>query len=170
MTIGAISALGLPVTWDVVRLGWEGVGSAQRLLCLEDVRAFADLQVTAASDGQLADVAELCMAGSENDVREILERLSPSPPVTAMHVWRAVLLDRLLRTPQASAVDTLAELTGFWGAWGDPADSPHVVQGRGNSLSPAEYYTEEVAKRAVEEHRRWLDQEVQRLRQLSPTP
>lgn len=104
--IDAISALGLPLSWDVLRLGWEGVGSEHRLLSLEDIRTFADQEVVSASHVEIADVAELCTASNEPDVEEPLERLAPSPSVIALRIWRAVLLERLLQTPQASPIDT----------------------------------------------------------------
>jgi hypothetical protein len=53
----------------------------------------------------------------------------------------------------------------FWGSFGYPQDSPHVVQGVGNSISPQEYYTEEIAGRALEEHQRWLGLELELLRE-----
>lgn len=168
--IGAITALGLPLTWDVVRLGWEGVGSEHRLLSLDDVRTFADHEVVSASEAEIADVAELCTASSEADVKELLERLAPSPSVIALRIWRAVLLERLLRTPQASPIETLTELTSFWAGFGYPPESPHTIQGLGNSITPKEYYTEETAEHALQEHRRWLEDEIGRLQRESGVP
>lgn len=165
--IAAVRALALPLDWGVLRLGFEGVANEGRLASLEDVRQFACDSIAAASEAQLGDVAELCTASSESPVREILERLAPAPSARALRVWRAALLDCLLQRDLASPVDVLAEMSAFWAGFGYPPDSPHLIQGRGNSISPEAYYTKERAHQALEDHRRWLSHEVASLRSMA---
>ena len=128
------------------------------MLSLDDVRAFADQEVGTASEAELADVADLCTVRDEPDVKEPLERLAPRPSVSALRIWRAVLLDRILQTPYESPIATLTDLTMFWAGFGFPPESPHVVQGLSNRVSPEGYYTEQTAARRRDQHLRWLAQ------------
>lgn len=162
--LSSIRAIGLPLSWGLVRLGWEGVGDKPRLVSLDDIRAFASDQIATASESQLPDVADLCTVYDEAQVQEQLERLAPAPSAVSLRIWRAALLDELLRTLPASPVDARAELTSFWASFGYPPDSPHTIQGLGNDIRPSDYYTAENAKKACAAHRLWLDAEINELR------
>jgi hypothetical protein len=166
----AITALDLPLSWDVIRIGWEGIGAEGRLLSLDDVRKYADHDIVSAPPTQIGDVAELCTAVDEREVGERLERLAPTPSDRARRIWRAVLLHRLLQSPQVSPIEILTELTGFWGSFGYPSDSPHIIQGRSNSISPTDYYTQEMADRAIQAHRLWLEREIESIRRSQESP
>jgi hypothetical protein len=53
----------------------------------------------------------------------------------------------------------LLALTEFWQSFGFPSDSPHVIQGRGNTISPAEYFQQNNLNRLLSLHRKWIQQE-----------
>lgn len=160
----AMRLLGIPVTWSVVRAGWEGPGTLGRQLTLDDVRSFADERVALAAADELADAATLSTVTNDSDVEEVLQRLSPEVDALAVPQWRALILSQLLAVLPQSPIDALCELTTFWSAFGYPPDSPHVVQGRGNIIRPEHYYTSEMLARLVGEHREWLDAELAQLR------
>jgi Uncharacterized protein conserved in bacteria (DUF2247) len=156
-----IRSTGLPVTWPVIRAGWEGTGLGGRQLDLADVTGFACDQLAGSGAGDQADdIADLCIAADSEDAGRALSALAPDIPASAVRTWRAVLLGRLLTALPASAVAGLTELTSFWGSLGFPADMPHVVQGRGNDISPADYYTVANYQRLLRRHRDWLSSEI----------
>jgi hypothetical protein len=156
-------AAGIPVNWDVVRVGWTGPGTLGRQLTVDDIRTFADDAIIEARGAEAAAIATLSTATSEHEVMENLEHLG-SLSLEGERAWRVFLLGRLLEALPASPVDALAELTSFWSAFGFPSESPHIVQGRGNTISPAEYYTRDMKDRMVSAHRAWVAQELTALR------
>ncbi|HEU4388194.1 MAG TPA: DUF2247 family protein, partial [Blastocatellia bacterium] len=57
------------------------------------------------------------------------------------------------------AVYGLVALTEFWQGFGFPPDSPHEVQGRGNTITPLDYYQQENLVRLLACHRAWIKEE-----------
>ncbi len=61
--------------------------------------------------------------------------------------------------------EALLTLTDFWAERDYPMHSPHTVQGRGNSISPADYYNLDNYRNILESHRQWAAREEVILRQ-----
>ena len=76
-----------------------------------------------------------------------------------MRKWRLILLQETLDTLPTDPVYALTELTDFWLSFGFPSDSPHFVQGRGNSMLPNEYYTGAFRDRILAGHQAWIEKE-----------
>jgi hypothetical protein len=51
-------------------------------------------------------------------------------------------------------------LFDFWAQLDYPIDSPHVIQGRGNNITPEEYYTQENYDNIYNMHVDWLKKEI----------
>ena len=83
---------------------------------------------------------------------------------TEARKFRLALLEDVLDSLPTDPVDGLIRLTEFWAKWEYPSDSPHVVQGRGNKLSPVDYYTLDTFARLIAEHRAWVEREAGNLR------
>ena len=159
--LDAIADLGLPVGWDVVRAGWAGPGEEGRQLTAADVADYACRQLDQPGDAQ--DVTSLCITTDAEEIGAALARLAPAVSDRAIRTWRAFLLTRLLAGLPESPIAGLSELTSFWSALGFPAGMPHVVQGRGNDISPVDYYTEQNYRQIIDRHRDWLSAEIARL-------
>ncbi len=52
------------------------------------------------------------------------------------------------------------ELTELWVQFGYPEDSPHIIQGRGNNISPTEYYTQSNYDKLYIKNKEWLEKEL----------
>jgi hypothetical protein len=157
----------MPVTWDVVRAGWEGIGDVGGQLAVSDVADFACQQLEQSGAADSADIASLCIASDSEEIDAALPRLAPVVSEKAVRTWRAFLLARLLSELPESPVDGLSELTSFWNTLNFPDDMPHVVQGRNNDISPLDYYTEKNYQQVVHKHQDWLNSEILRLAQAS---
>jgi len=155
--------MGLPVTWAVVRAGWQGTGMLGRQVTAQQVKAFAQERIPATEGALLADVAVLSLPADEQAIGAALGRLAPGVCEQALRAWQAYLLARLLDDLPTDAVDGLCALTDFWAALDFPEGMPHVVQGRGNTIAPREYYDEGNYRRLVSDHRQWLRRQIARL-------
>jgi hypothetical protein len=165
--LDAISDLGLPVTLDVVRAGWDGIGDMPRQLMASDVADFACRQLAQPDSGDSADIANLCITTDSEEIDTALSRLVPVVSENAIRTWRAFLLAKLLGELPESPIDGLSELTSFWNALNFPDDMPHVVQGRNNDISPLDYYTEKNYQQIIQKHRDWLTSEISQLARAS---
>jgi len=158
--LGDMEEMGLPVSWAVVRAGWQGIGMLERQLAAQQVKAFVQERIGTAEDGLLADVAVLCFPADDQAIGSALACLAPSVPGRAVRTWHVYLLAQLLGELPDDPVDGLCELTHFWGALDFPEGMPHVVQGRRNTVGPQEYYGQDSYRRPVSRHRVWLRREV----------
>jgi hypothetical protein len=165
-----IKAMGLPVTWATIRAGWDGIGCRGRQLTIADVATFACEQLENATTAMLPDIADLCAAADEDACETALGHLAPRTYYHAIRTWRAYQLAQLLKSLPESPVDGLSELTSFWNDLDFPEDMPHVVQGLGNEISPAEYYTEENYRYLVHKHQQWLQSEISGLKREMTSP
>jgi hypothetical protein len=155
-----MAAAGLPITWGTLLVGWEGPGKHGRLVDADEVFAFAEpLMETLPAEtvAALADRDEL--------PRTLRELAAGADRARELRKWRWVMLRRALEELPKEPMYALLALTDFWERFDYPADSPHVVQGRGNQLSPAEYFTDENYRRIVDAHQRWLHDEAAQLTQ-----
>ena len=162
--IDDIKKFGFKVTWDVVRLGWEGPGNFQRQLFVDQINYFADLMIIDASDAELGKIAELCTTADEQVIAEMLFHLSPEISDRALRIWRVVLLESTLSSLSNDPLYGLIELTDFWSKLGYSLDSPNIIQGVDNDLTPTEYYTQENLEKILDSHREWLKKEIKNFR------
>lgn len=51
-------------------------------------------------------------------------------------------------------------LTELWLELGDTADSPHIIQGKDNPISPVEYYTDANYDYLYKKNKCWLKNEI----------
>lgn len=166
--LDAFRSAGLEINWRTIAIGWDGPGKWPRLLTSADVQSVA---AAALSNQDPANEAELVdiVATSADDVDDIDRRIhrlaeaSNADPERELRKWRVILLkDQLWKIPRDPLYGLLA-LTEFWEKFGFPADSPHIVQGRGNAVAPNEYYSEDNFRRLLQQHATWMDSELRDL-------
>ena len=170
--------------WTTVLAGWTGLGALSpwperwiqfpSLLSPEEVGAYAEERlVTASGPAEKALIVDLLSLDLRSEPRpvvlDILKRLSDldgADPGLQLRKWRLMLLENLLQDLPQDPIEGLNTLTEFWQNFGFPLDSPHEVRGRGNSISPYEYYQSENLVRLLKNHWEWVEDERERLRKL----
>lgn len=158
------------VNWGTIYVGWEGPGKSDRLLNFEDIFNYASNKLTVNNTEEESFMTELLSLYGDtkaNDtelIRKYLHQLmilSQVDKALEEKKWVVVLLSKLLKTLNPSEeIKTLTELTSFWAMFDYPEYSPHIVQGRKNSIKPKEYYTQEFSKKMVSEHEKWMTWEI----------
>lgn len=155
---------GIAVNWLTLLLGLDGPGKFAPALALSDVERFATNRAVSSpgSEGGAMEIVAALDGGIE-ETRAALQRLAGSEKGSAereLRKWRVVLLRQAMSHLPSDPVYGLIALTEFWEQFDFPLDSPHVVQGRGNTLSPADYYTEANFRALVQKHWDWIDREI----------
>jgi len=161
-----MTAAGLPIGWGTLLVGWDGPGKHGRLVDADEVFAFAEPLMEglpAETVAALADPDELPPALRELAAREGANR------DRELRKWRLVMLKRAMTELPKDPLYGLIALTEFWERFDYPSDSPHIVQGRGNQLSPAEYFTDQNYRSILDDHERWIRDEEAQLK-ATPTP
>jgi uncharacterized protein DUF2247 len=157
--------------WTSLLIGWHGFGRLRRLVTISDIRQFAleKLEFAPQPDRNLIELATISEA-NEDAVEPCLERLASADlndREIEVHKWVICLLEKQLLELPNDPIYGLLELTEFWAALDFPDYSPHQVQGKGNTVNPGEYYSQENYARAVEQHRNWIEQESLKLSGLT---
>jgi hypothetical protein len=170
--------------WTTILVGWNGLGVLSPwpadwskfppLLSTDELIAYANVRLACASDPSEDDLIVRLLAldlhtESRETIRELLLPLSDlggGDPELELRKWRLALLEDLLDSIPEDAVHGLMALNEFWLQFGFPADSPHEVQGRGNAMSPADYYEDSNFRRLLSRHKTWIAREKAELRAL----
>ncbi len=158
-----IKRLEFTITWEIIRLGWIGPGDFLKQLSVEEINTFACCMINEASVNNLGEIAELCATRNEQLITEILSKLSPEINERTERIWRAVLLQETMNSLPADPLYGMIGLTDFWLQFGYPVDSPHEMQGVGNDISPTDYYTHNNFEKTLNNHRGWLEKEINEL-------
>jgi hypothetical protein len=163
--------------WTTILIGWNGLGALSPwpnrwtefppLISADEIAAYADERLSSCSDPATQDLIVALMSSdlrheTREKVKDMLESLSEldgGDPKIELRKWRLVLLEELLVNMPKDAIHGLMALTEFWQDFGFPSDSPHDVQGRGNTITPSEYYQEENLHRLVDFHHTWIEDE-----------
>ena len=152
--------MGIPVTWGTLLVGFaEGHG----VLTGEEFAAFAIERASQTSTlgSELVDA----MFVNPQDDEAVLATLRVLCEIERPEMgretrkWRLLLVEDRLADLPSDPVDGLFGLTEFWSGLDFPPDSPHVVQGRGNTIDPVEYYTDATLVAERERHRMWVERE-----------
>lgn len=153
--------------WTSLLTGWRGFGQIRRLVTIPDIRQFALAKLESAPQSD-PDLAELATISEEHEdvVETFLARLASAEATYAeaeARKWIICLLESQLLKLSNDPIYGLLQLTDFWASLDFPDYSPHQVQGKGNNVSPTEYYSPENYRRVVQLHRDWIEQESLKL-------
>jgi hypothetical protein len=157
--------------WGMIFLGAKENPAGR--LSAPNISEFAcdELTTLDMSDSLLIEVSEAAFCTEvTREVIDSLEVICDKKNINMQlseRKWRYVALYILLLNELPDDyVYGLLKLNEFWNLWGDSPDSPNIVQGVGNNLSPTEYYSEENYHSLIDKHRSWLDKEMKQLRVL----
>lgn len=158
---------GFRISWTLLNMGWDGSAKFKRQLAGQDIIDFA---MSKMEDGdESIDIVLLASSRAANteEISELLKRLSDGEEVNAdneFRKWRAIYVSKSLPDIQNEYIQGLIELGDIWAMLDFPDDSPHVFQGRNNSITPNEYYSQENYTKLLEKHSEWLEKEIADLR------
>lgn len=158
---------GFEITWTLLNIGFDGSAKFKKQLDVQDIINYA---INKMEDGdESLDVVLLASSHAANaeEISELLKNLSKSEKVNTdveCRKWRVLCVSKNLPNIQDEYIQGLIELGDIWLMFDFPDNSPHVFQGRNNSITPNEYYTQENYEKLLENHRKWLDKEIADLR------
>lgn len=140
MILNVIKELKINISWKMIYIGlcngnistYEVVDYAMKQIERGDTRP--EIFELA---GAYADDYEYIL-GLVQDLVEV----SLDESLESRKIRLAIVFEKI-KNKNRNFVDGLIELTELWDSLGFPEDSPHIVQGVNNTLSPNEYYSQE---------------------------
>ena len=91
------------------------------------------------------------------EINKILKKLSLKEKTTfnlEFRKWRIIyVINTIKNIDKNDYISGLIELGDLWEKLGYPQDTPHIIQGRFNTFTPEEYYTEENYKFLLIKHK-----------------
>lgn len=156
--IADIKELKLNITW---RMLYRAI--LEKQISIREIVEYAMEQLEKGDDR-----IEICeLAGSnDNDLDDVLNILyeladeEKSQDDFEDRKLRAVRVNNFLKNKNTNCIDGLMGLTELWLELGYTDDTPHIIQGKDNNISPVEYYTDVNYNYLYEKNKRWLSDEV----------
>ena len=153
--IADIKELKLNITW---RMLYRGL--LEKQIPINEIVEYAMEQLEKGDDR-----IEICeLAGSSDndldDIMNILYDLADEEKSQEDRKLRATRVNNFLKDKYSNCIDGLMGLTELWLELGYTTDSPHIIQGKDNSISPVEYYTDANYNYLYEKNKSWLEDEV----------
>lgn len=158
----------LNINWRTIQIGWNGPGKFLRQLTEKEIIDYA-IELVTKAETQPEDIWTLAglSVGSSDEIDIVLGRLvdiEKSDFDIEMRKWRVLLVNNALDNLKNEPLYDLIALTEVWEKFNYPADSPHIVQGFNNSITPQEYYDNKNLEITIKQHRDWVDAELKSLR------
>lgn len=138
ISLECIKKLNLQITWRLLY-----IGVLEQQISTEDVIDYAIDRLSNDSSIEVCELAGLNANESET-MRDVLWHLveqEKSNHEFEFRKLRAAIVSNTLKVKKENYLDGLMELTDMWIGLGYPSDSPHIIQGHGNNMSPKDYYT-----------------------------
>ena len=161
----------LLITWTAIKIGFEGIDFFPSQIDANDVIEYAAHCVEIEFDNSNEVVLLACTGKDDVEgIRRLLYQLSSCEQLDScleIRKWRVLALKKMMSKLSVNHIDGLCDFTDFWAMFDYPSDSPHSVQGRGNSISPQDYFTEENYQNIISNHFAWIEKEF-RFLQMSP--
>lgn len=161
---------GFQITWSLLNIGFDGSTIFKKQLTGQDIIEYA---ISKIEDGdESLDIVLLASSSASNpeEIKELLKKLSNNEKVDTnieFRKWRVMYVEKHLSYIHNDYIQGLLDLGDIWAMLNFPDDSPHIFQGRNNSITPEEYYTQENYENLLETHKRWIKEETSYLRSLS---
>ena len=161
---------GFKISWTLLNIGFYGGTIFKNQLNTQDIIDYAISKME--SGDESLDVVLLASSHTAKieEVSELLKALSKNEKVNIdveLRKWRAIYVLKNLPNKQDGYIQGLIDLGNIWVMFDFPDDSPHIFQGRNNSITPEKYYTQENYERLLEFHRGWLEKEISFLKKMN---
>ena len=164
--IDDIVKMGFSVTWKAIDIGFKGSKVFCNELSTRDVIDYALTQLEK-QDGD-ETLAELAFE-YDNDVESVnhlvkeLANKESTDYGVEFRKWCILYVEKNLPNENDDYIAGLLKLGDIWAALDFPEESPHIYQGRGNDITPKQYYTEENYRELLCKHKEWIDKEAKQL-------
>lgn len=156
--IADIKELKLNITW---RMLYRAI--LEKQISISEIVEYAMGQLEKGDDR--IEICEL-VGSNDNDLDDVLNILyeladeEKSQDDFEDRKLRAVRVNNFLKDKNTNCIDGLMGLTELWLELGYTDDTPHIIQGKDNNISPVEYYTDANYNYLYEKNKRWLSDEV----------
>jgi hypothetical protein len=158
---------GFSITWRLINIGYRGSKIFKGELSSNDIIDFA-IQKVMNGDKNPIVFALYCEYPQNNEeITKYIDKLTLHENAVfdiEFRKWRVLYVINHLPKPDTEFVVGLLELGDIWSVFDFPIDSPHAYQGRNNSLTPEQYYTQDNYNILLEKHEEWIDKEIDFLR------
>lgn len=160
--------LGFNITWKLLDIGFKGSTYFSDELSTAEILDYAISKMDTSDDSDVIDLA--CeYADNVESIDKYLKKLAKienSNYDIELRKWQVVYVSKAMPEPNSDFINALVELGDLWAKLGYPEDSPHVVQGRNNNISPAQYYTQENFTDLLNKNKEWVIKNIEQLRKL----
>ena len=156
------------VNWTTLSIGWYGVAGGHKFISVDDVKDHAVRILQYTSDSAMMMLLTDIINSNESSMGKLLDQMGalfPRDYQLEQRKWRAVMLMKMLVNTPHDPIYGLTMLTDFWSQFGFPPESPHVMQGVDNAISPEQYYSQHMLDRLLKEHASWLENECVTIKQ-----
>jgi hypothetical protein len=166
--------LGFSITWKLINLGFKGSNFFKNELSSKDIIDFA-VSIMAREQDLDADIVDLACECDVNvdEVDKYVKKLAEKENTEHdldYRKWQVLYVLRHLPKPEAEFIGGLIELGDIWSQFDFPSYSPHIFQGRNNSITPEQYYTQENYNNLLHKHAEWIDGEINQIKFLQGVP
>jgi hypothetical protein len=167
-TIQQLKELGFNINWTLLRIGYEGQQFLPRLISSDNILQYAECLLESMDSGYEL-IAQLIDSNDEMEFHNVLEKLALAErviPSIQQRKLRVYVVHETLKTLPEDYCNGLFELTDLWISLGLPDDCPHTIQGRNNSYTPQEYYTQDTFDLLLAKNKKWVKEEINAIRAL----
>ena len=161
------------INWGTVLVGWNNLSHQSPQITFNEIKEFAFERLESSDCTQSEEdtiIQLLSKNQNEFDKEEIcdllvtLSHFSNAKITIEERKWRVTHLGEMLMNIPTNPIYALIALTDFWASYDYPSDSPHVIQGKDNELSPTVYYTDVFFQNMLSVHNEWIKKEKQSIR------
>ena len=157
----------IKITWKLINIGYIGSNTFKNELSTEEILNYA---IKCSCDDKIQDTnLELLACEYKENIEQIdmyIKKLADSEDSNferEFRKWRAIYVKIELKK-QSNYWTGLIHLNDIWSKFDFPNDSPYILQGVNNNITPKEYYTEENYIYLYEKIIKWLQIELEYLR------
>lgn len=160
----------ISVNWTTIIIGWYGPGKFNRQLKEQDIINYA-INLIVNDENQQQEVLMIASCSEKDccEIQELINKLVNEEKVNKEieeRKWQIILLMKLLNNLSDKPTYGLVEFTEFWEKFSYPENSPHVVQGLKNNITPSEYYSKENFDAVFRTHKHWIKSQLEELNKL----
>lgn len=151
------------VTWKAFYQGFKSDSILSNQIQPKEIIDYAISLLEAGESNE--EVCDLAAAHEDNieDVDKLLYNLSKNEKSNLeleFRKLRVIFVSKKLKEKDDNLINGIMSLGDIWIELNYPEDSPHVFQGRENTISPELYFTQENYDRLYDAHKSWISNEI----------